>query len=104
MTQEMIEQRKPWALVSVLKPDANPQDAENLMTELGVFVDDWHSHGKLMWSGAFDDDKTSMTVFEATENEANEFFTKYDNICNKAVASYIYQWDAMPILSLLSKN
>jgi hypothetical protein len=101
MSQQLI-QKKPWVLVSVLKSDMNPQDAEAAIAGLGNLVDEWHSQGKMMWSGAFDDNKTSMTIFEATEDEAGDFFAKYNQISNKVVDSYIYQWDAMPILSLLS--
>jgi hypothetical protein len=102
MSQELI-QRKPWVLVSVLKSDLNPQDADTAVAELGNLVDEWHSQGKIMWSGAFDDNKTSMTIFEAAEEDASDFFAKYNKICNKIVDSYMYQWDAMPILSLLAK-
>jgi len=81
----------------------NPHDAEIAVTDLGILVDEWHSQGKIMWSGAFDDNKTSMTIFEATDNEASDLFAKYNQASNKVVDSYIYQWDAMPILSLLSR-
>lgn len=102
MSQELI-QRKPWVIVSVLKSDINPQDTGVAVTGLGNLVDEWHSQGKIMWSGAFDDNKTSMTIFEASDDEANDFFARYNQTCNKVVDSYIYQWDAMPILSLLSR-
>ena len=50
-----------------------------------------------MWSGAFNDNATSMTVFEGTEQEANEFYDKYDKICSGVLEYSMYQWDAMPI-------
>ena len=57
-----------------------------------------------MWSGAFNDNATGMAVFEATEREANEFYDKYDRICSGILEYSMYQWDAMPILSVLSKK
>ena len=57
-----------------------------------------------MWSGAFNDDATGMAVFDATEQEANEFYAKYDKVCSDILKYTMYQWDAMPILTLLSDN
>jgi urate oxidase len=45
-----------------------------------------------------------MAVFDATKQEANEFYDKYDKICSGILEYTMYQWDAMPILSLLSSN
>lgn len=103
MSQTKIVSKKPWVLVSTLKE--NPEgDLQNVVSQITDLVDEWHSQGKIMWSGAFDDNKTSMTIFEATEDEAKTVFSKYDKICTGMLNSYIYQWDAMPILSILSKN
>ena len=41
-------------------------------------------------------------VFEATKNEADNFFKKYDQICSGILDYSMYEWDAMPILSVLS--
>ena len=62
------------------------------------------SQGKIMWSGAFDNQMSSMAVFEATEEEANEFFRKYSSVCSDVLNYHLYQWEAMLILSVLSKN
>ena len=56
-----------------------------------------------MWSGPFNDDVTGMAVFEATKTEADTFFKKYDKICSGILEYSMYEWDAMPILSVLSK-
>ena len=45
---------------------------------------------------------SSMAIFEATEPEAREFFKKYDSVCSGVLEYSMYQWDAMPILSVLS--
>ena len=44
--------------------------------QITALVDEWHSNEKIMWSGAFDNEESSMAVFEATDDEAREFFQK----------------------------
>ena len=71
--------------------------------QVAALVDEWQSQGKIMWSGSFENEQSSMAIFEATEDEAKEFFKKYDNACSGVLNYYLHQWDAMPILSVLSK-
>lgn len=97
------EELKPWVLVSSTKKDTAPQDLEKISSPVALLVDEWQSQGRIMWSGAFDNQVSSMAVFEATEQEAKEFFKKYENICSGILTYEMYQWDAMPILSILSK-
>jgi hypothetical protein len=94
---------KPWVLVTNVKEDINQQDLEHIAPQVSALVDEWQSQGKMMWSGPFDNENSSMAVFEATENEAKEFFKKYDDVCSKVLTSHLYQWGAMPLLSVLSK-
>ena len=101
MTQQ---EAKPWALVSNIKDDASTLDLEGIIPNVSKLVDEWQSQGKIMWSGAFDNEVSSMAVFEATEPEAREFFEKYEAICSDVLNYHLYQWDAMPILSVLSRN
>ncbi len=98
------QESKPWVLVSNIKEDVNQLDLETIIPQVSILVDEWQSQGKIMWSGAFDNEVSSMAVFEATEQEAKEFFKKYENICSDILTYHLYQWDAMPILSILSKN
>ena len=58
----------------------------------------------MIWSGAFDDNKTAMSVIEATKDEAEAFYAKYDNTTKPFLATYMYQWNAMPLLSLIGDN
>ena len=44
-----------------------------------------------------------MAVFEATDEEANKFYKEYSDACETVLIHHLYQWDAMPILSVLSK-
>ena len=99
MSQQDI---KPWVLVSSVTDNTNMQDLEGIAPRISALVDEWQSSGRIMWSGAFDNETTSMAVFEATKDEADDFFQKYQNICGSMLSYHMYQWDAMPILSILS--
>ena len=104
MSQQELIQRNTWVLISVFRENTNPNDLSRITPQIQEIIDDWQSTGKIMWSGAYNDDATGMAVFDATEQEANEFYNKYDKICSGILEYTMYQWDAMPILSLLSSN
>lgn len=96
------QETKPWVLVSNIREDTTSLNLEMIAPQISLLVDEWQSKGKIMWSGSFDDEQSSMVVFEATEDEAKEFFKKYENICSGILNYYLPQWNAMPILSVLS--
>ena len=96
--------KKPYVLVSVFKEDAKPEEIANAAPALSLLIDEWHNAGKMIWSGAFDDNKTAMSVIEATKDEAEAFYAKYDNTTKPFLATYMYQWNAMPLLSLIGDN
>ena len=95
---------KPWVLLSSIRPDTNPSDVQRIVPEIQAIVDQWQSAGKIMWSGPLDNDKSGMAVFEADERAARDLYNKYTKICKGILDCYLYQWDAMPILSVLSRN
>ncbi len=95
---------KPWVIITVFKEQVNPSDIERITPEIQNLVDSWQSSGNIMWSGPFNDNLTGMAVFEATKSEADNFFKKYDQICSGILEYSMYEWDAMPILSVLSKK
>ena len=97
------QETKPWVLVTNVKEDINQQDIGNVAPQVSFLIDEWQSRGRIMWSGPFDNEASSMAVFEATEAEAQEFFKKYEDACSKVLTSHLYQWDAMPLLSVLAK-
>lgn len=101
--QELISQRKPWILISVLKENTNEQDIERIRPGISDLVDQWQSQGRMIWSGPLNDNKTGIAIFEATEDEANQFYNKYEQVCKDALDYYLYQWDAMPLLSFMEK-
>ena len=100
--EQVLQETRPWVIISVYKDNTNSQELEKITPQIQNLVDDWQSKGKIMWSGAFNDNQTGMAVFEATKQEANEFYQKYDKICSGILEYSMYQWDAMPILSILS--
>lgn len=102
--EQVLQQTGPWVLISTFKENTNPQDLEQITPKIQDLVDQWQSLGKMMWSGAFDDNKTGMAIFEATEQEANEFFGKYAKVCHGVLDYFLYRWDAMPVLSVLSQK
>jgi len=103
MSQQELQEIRPWVIITVFKENTNLNDLQRISPQIQNLVDEWQSQEKMLWSGAFNDDATSMTVFEGTKQEANEFYSKYDKICSGILQYSMYQWDAMPILSVLSK-
>ena len=96
--------REPFVLVSVFKEDAKPEEIATSMPALSLIIDEWHNSGKMIWSGPFNDNKTSMSVIEATKSEAEQFYTKYNSTAQQFLSTYMYQWDAMPFLSLIGNK
>jgi len=100
MSQQEI---KPRVIITIFKESTNVNDLQKISPQIQSLVDEWQNKGRMMWSGAFNDNATGMAVFEGTEKEANEFYSKYDKICSGVLEYSMYQWDAMPVLSILSK-
>lgn len=99
----MSDQLKPWVIVSSIGDNASEQDIERIRPKIISLVDDWQSSKGTMWSGSFNTQPSSMAVFEATEQDAKKFYAEYSKECDGVLVHHMYQWDAMPILSVLSK-
>lgn len=98
----MSEQIKPWVIVSSIAKDVSEKDLGRIRPKVLSLVDKWQKTDRIMWSGSFSNQPSSMAVFEATDNEANQFYQDYSDACEHVLVHYLYQWDAMPILSTLS--
>ena len=98
------DEKKPYVLVSSFKEDAKQEDVEQSTPSLALILDEWQLSGKMIWSGSFDDNKSAMSIIEAGKNEADEFLIKYNNATSTFLSTYMYQWDAMPLLSLLGNK
>ena len=96
--------KKPYVLVSVFKEDAKEQDVAQAAGKIATIIDDWNAKGNMIWSGSFDDNKTAMSVIEGDKDTAQGFFNSYNDACKSFLSSYMYQWDAMPLLSLLGQK
>ena len=99
-----MAEKSPYVLVSVFKEDAKAEDVAAAAGTIATIIDDWNAKGNMIWSGAFDDNKTSMSVIEGDQKEVEGFFKTYNDASKSFLSSYMYQWDAMPILSLLGQK
>ena len=70
----MSDQLKPWVIVSSIANDVSEQDIERIRPKIVSLVDNWQSSNKTMWSGSFNNQPSSMAIFEATDEEANKFY------------------------------
>lgn len=99
----MSNQLNPWVIISSIGKETSEEDLQRISPKIQSLVDKWQESGRIMWSGSFENQPSSMAVFEATPEEANEFYKEYSEACGNLLVHYMYQWDAMPILSVLSK-
>jgi len=95
------KQKSVWVLVSKLKADTTEFDLKMIVPSVIELVNDWQSRGNFIWSGPFNDNKTGMAIFEATEEDARIFYDKYDKICSGILDYHLDQWGALPFLSAI---
>ena len=98
------EEKSPHVIVSTFKEGVNPQDVEQATGKITTIIDEWNVRGNMIWTGAFNDGKSAMSVIEASKIDAQSFFNNYNEVCKSFLDAYMYQWDAMPVLSLLGKK
>ena len=102
MSQTIQPQQKSlWVIVSSLKEDTKEIDLEMITPSVIELINEWQSKGRFIWSGPFDDNRTGMAVFEATPDEARDFYAKYDKVCSGILDYHLNQWSAIPFLSSL---
>ena len=63
----------------------------------------WFEKGEFIWTGRFDDENTSMAIFEATIEKASKYFDIYSKICRDSLDTKIHQWDAIPLFTILAR-
>ena len=101
---ETVSEKKLWVVVSSLDKNTKEEDLQRITPSVIELVDEWQSTGKFIWSGPFTDNKTGMAIFEASEEESNRFYDKYDKICSGVLSYHLYQWDSFPLLSMLENT
>ena len=102
MTQQLQtpKEDKLWVLVSALKNNATDSDIDRIASSVSRLIDSWNTKGKFILSGPFNDNKSGMAIFQGTEEEANSFFEENKKVTSDVLESYMYQWEALPILSI----
>ena len=98
------EEKSPHVIVSTFKEGVNPQDVEQATGKITAMIDEWNVRGNIIWTGSFDDGKSAMSVIEASEADASTFFNSYNDVCKSFLDAYMYQREAMQVLSLLGKK
>ena len=89
--------------MSSIGDNISQQEIDKIRPKIISLVDNWQSSKGTMWSGSFSGHPSGMAVFEATEQDAKKFYHEYAEACKNVLVHHMYQWDAMPILSVLSK-
>lgn len=84
-----------------LREDTKEEDLGRITHSIIELVDEWQYQGKFIWSGPLSDNKTGMAIFEATKDDADEFYDRYDKICSGVLEYHLYQWESIPFLSML---
>lgn len=100
-TTQTASERKLWVLMSTVKGTTKEEDVERVTPSISELIGEWQSQGKFIWSGPLNDNQTGMAIFEASEEEANRFYEKYDKNCSGVLECHLHQWKALPFLSIL---
>lgn len=100
---EVLEERKLWVIISTRKMNSTENELEIIKPMIEKLNEQWFEKGDFIWSGRFNDNKTSMSVFEATEEKAYKFFELFSKACANSLTTTMHQWDALPLLSILER-
>ena len=103
LIEEVLNDRKLWVIISSRKENGKTRELEIIKPLVKQLNEEWFLSGDFIWEGSFDDNKTSMAIFEATEEKARKYFAKYNKVCLKSLVNKLYQWDALPLLSILAR-
>ena len=83
-----------------MKENTTDYDLDRIAPSVGRLIDSWNGKGKFILSGPFNDNISGMAIFQHTEEEANNFFEENKKATSDVLESYMYQWEALPILSI----
>jgi len=100
---EAIDDRKLWVIISSRKKECEEKELEIIKPLVEKLTQRWFEKGSFIWTGAFDDDKTSMSIFEATREKAEKYFEDFCKVCANSLENNIYQWDALPLFTILER-
>ncbi|MGY5147115.1 MAG: hypothetical protein ACW9W4_03875 [Candidatus Nitrosopumilus sp. bin_7KS] len=100
---DVINERKLWVIISTRKNNDSVNELDIVKPMVEELNGQWSGKGDFMWSGRFDDNKTSMIIFEATEEKAKKYFEDYSKVCSDSLDVNIHQWDALPLFTILER-
>lgn len=103
LISEVINERKVWMIISTRKEDCEEEELEIIKPIIEKLNEQWFEKDNLVWAGRLDDEKTSIAVFEATEEKAKNFFEQYHAVCENALNVKLHQWDAFPLFTILER-
>ena len=100
---EVINDRKLWVIISSRKNSGSAKELQIIQPIIEKLNEQWFEKGDFVWTGRFDDDKTSMAIFEATKDKAENYFEEYSKICEASLDMKMYRWDALPLFTILER-
>ena len=100
---EVINERKLQVIISTRKTDCTENELEIIKPMVKKLNEHWFEKGDFIWAGRFDDNKTSMAIFESTEEKARKYFDEYSKVCAESLDTRLYQWDALPLFTILER-
>ena len=103
LISDVVNEQKLWVIISTRKKDDSVNELDIIKPIVEELNEQWYKKGDFLWTGRFDDNKTSMIIFEATKEKADNYFNHYSKICSDSLDVNIYQWDALPLFSILER-
>lgn len=103
LISEVINERKLWMIITTRKENCEENELEILKPMIEKLNEFWFRKGDFVWAGRLDDEKTSMAIFEATEEKAGNYFSQYHAVCNGILDVNLHQWDAFPLFMVLER-
>ena len=100
---EVINDRKLWVIISTRKKDHVENELSIIQHIVEKLNEQWFEKGEFIWTGRFDDEKTSMAIFEATMEKATKYFDAYSKITNDSIDTKMHKWDAIPLFTILAR-
>ena len=100
---EVVNERKLWVIISTRKKNGVENELDITRPMIEKLNEQWFEKGDFIWVGRFDDNKTSMAIFDATEEKAKKYFEHYSKVCADSLDINIYQWDALPLFTILER-
>ena len=100
---EVIDERKLWVILSSRKENCEESELEIIKPLVEKLNERWFEKGSFVWTGRFDDNKTSMSIFETTREKAENYFNDFCKVCGNSLENNLLRWDALPLFTILER-